>query len=77
MPLEPYQALCQVYGDLGRVDGEVPYLIYLKCLFPCSLKCVHNCFLSMVYPIENNAIQSVINKELHVIFVQLGINSPR
>ena len=32
-------------------------------------------FLSLVYPIENNSIQSVINKELHVIFVQLGINT--
>ena len=30
LPLEPYQVLCQFYGELRRVDGEVPYLIYLK-----------------------------------------------
>ena len=27
LPLEPYQVLCQFYGELGRVGGEVPYLI--------------------------------------------------
>ena len=29
LPLEPYQVLCQFYGELRRVDGEVPYLNYL------------------------------------------------
>ena len=76
LALEGYQVLCQFYGELRRVDGEVQYLIYLKCKFPCSTKCVQN-WVFFVYPIENNFIQSLSNMEFHVIFVQLGTNIPR
>ena len=30
LPLDPYQVLCQFYGELRRVNGEVLYLVYLK-----------------------------------------------
>ena len=70
LPLEPYQVLCQFYRELRGVDGEIPCYIYLKYKFPCPLKCVHIYFLSLVYPTENNFIQSVISKELYVIFKQ-------
>ena len=79
MSLEPYQVLFQFYGELGRADGEAPSPFYLKYLFPCLIlllsEMCSQLFLSLVYPIENNFIQSVSNKELHVIFAQLGITA--
>ena len=39
--------------------------------------CSQQFFVSLVYRIENNFVQRVINKELHVIIVQFGINSPQ
>ena len=43
LPLELNEAFCRFCGELRRVDGELPFVIYLKHLFPWSLKCVHKC----------------------------------
>ena len=54
--------------------GTVLYLLEIL-ISLLSEMCSQLVFLSLVYPIEGNFIQSVINKEMHVIFVQLRINS--
>ena len=64
------------FEKLMERNGTVLYLLEIL-ISLLSEMCSQLFFLSLVYPIENNFTQSVINKELLVIFVQLGINSPR
>ena len=78
LPLEPYQVLGQSYGQENFEWLMEKY----RTLFTWStnflaLWNVFTTFLSLVYFIENDFIQSVINKELHVIFVQPRIKNAR
>ena len=67
-PFELNQAYCQLRGELRRVDVPNLLEILISLLFEmCSqLQLFYIFFYLLGDPIENDFMQSVINKELHV-----------